>query len=541
MNKLILILAGCMVSATTFAQNAPFRATAFVREWAFESDDADEALTLLGVNTNLYQPATLNLTNWAELATNVISSLPYQAPLPAGTDGEWLTLSGGLPDWAALPSSTNLPSLTVTNTAAFLSNVIVSTNLTVGGQVLVKDGTAAKPAHSFSDFPTDGIDHYGAGNIVEVILGGAKAAQFGFQFKLRSDKDFGWTSSTADSSFAAAPDVRLARDAANTLAQRNGTTAQTNRIYGTWTDGSNGEWTEVSYEGAGTATPYAVFAARENGTGGDNPGVKLLTKGTGAFVVDNPSTTAGNARGANAVDGQLARSAATEVASGNYSAVVGGFRNTASGQYSSVFGGYQNTASGEMAGVGGGFYNTASGGRSFVTGGQGNAAGGPYSRAGGYFSSSPRQGQDSFASGYFAERGDAQKSSLAAFRASNLNTQTNLTLGGGELSASTALAIPNNHTWTFTGTVTGHSLTAGTPRETAAYEVKGQITRGANAAATTLVWSAVTVNYEADAAWDVALAADTTNGALDVKVTGNNETAVRWLLDLQFGQVGGTE
>ena len=37
-------------------------------------------------------------------------------------------------------------------------------------------------------------------------------------------------------------DVRLYRDAAATLAQRNGTTAQAFKVYNTYTDASNGEW-----------------------------------------------------------------------------------------------------------------------------------------------------------------------------------------------------------------------------------------------------------------------------------------------------------
>jgi hypothetical protein len=84
-------------------------------------------------------------------------------------------------------------------------------------------------------------------------------------------------------------------------------------------------------------------------------------------------------------------------------------------------------------------------------------------------------------------------------------------------------------------------MTAGTPRETAGYTVEGGITRGANAAATAICGTpTVTVLWEDDAAWDIAIAADTTNGALDIKATGNDEAAVRWLATLYITQFGGT-
>lgn len=77
------------------------------------------------------------------------------------------------------------------------------------------------------------------------------------------------------SGVAASPsviDLRLFRDAANTLAQRNGTNAQTFRVYNTFTDASNYErgflrWSsnvfEVGPEAAGTGTtrPMRITAA----------------------------------------------------------------------------------------------------------------------------------------------------------------------------------------------------------------------------------------------------------------------------------------
>ena len=91
----------------------------------------------------------------------------------------------------------------------------------------------------------------------------------------------------------------------------------------------------------------------------------------------------GDPRGLHAVDLQSARTAATQVASGDYSVIGGGLDNTASGNYATVGGGAGNTASGAAATVGGGFFNTASGWYATVGGGSGNIASGDAATVGG--------------------------------------------------------------------------------------------------------------------------------------------------------------
>lgn len=87
---------------------------------------------------------------------------------------------------------------------------------------------------------------------------------------IRSDAYFGWASSTTVGT--PGDDLALFRDAANTLAQRRGTNAQTFRLYNTYTDGSNYErgfmrWAtnvlEIGAEvaGTGTARNLAILAA----------------------------------------------------------------------------------------------------------------------------------------------------------------------------------------------------------------------------------------------------------------------------------------
>jgi hypothetical protein len=139
-----------------------------------------------------------------------------------------------------------------------------------------------------------------------------------------------------------------------------------------------------------------------------NVNAAIRPKGTGAILASVPdgTITGGNARGTNAVDLQLSRNNANQVASGNFSVIVGGVNsrvtannsfigageansisasfatigggrsNTISQSDATICGGQTNTASGQHSFVGSGNLNTASGQYSAVTGGQSNTASG---------------------------------------------------------------------------------------------------------------------------------------------------------------------
>ena len=93
-----------------------------------------------------------------------------------------------------------------------------------------------------------------------------------------------------------------------------------------------------------TATTVSLTAT----TPATNVGVAVVPKGTGALTaqVAEGTSAGGNARGQYAVDWQMLRTNATDVASGNYSTIPGGRRCTASGQYSFATG-FRATASGD--------------------------------------------------------------------------------------------------------------------------------------------------------------------------------------------------
>ncbi|MBL7973935.1 MAG: hypothetical protein JNJ85_03420, partial [Candidatus Kapabacteria bacterium] len=92
-----------------------------------------------------------------------------------------------------------------------------------------------------------------------------------------------------------------------------------------------------------TSTQNNVTIKADDGSTA-NISLVLAPKGNGALIADKPdgAATGGNARGINAVDLQIGRISATQVASGDYSTLVGGYRNTASSLYAVALGGSDN-------------------------------------------------------------------------------------------------------------------------------------------------------------------------------------------------------
>lgn len=121
-----------------------------------------------------------------------------------------------------------------------------------------------------------------------------------------------------------------------------------------------------------SATDNAI--PRFNGTTGKP--VPLQT--SSVLITDDgaiqASGTGGNARGQYAVDLQVVRANATEVASQPYATIAGGRNNTASASFAAVAGGTGNTSSATYASIGGGNTNTASGNGAHVGGGISNSA-----------------------------------------------------------------------------------------------------------------------------------------------------------------------
>ncbi len=204
--------------------------------------------------------------------------------------------------------------------------------------------------------------------------------------------------------------------------------------------------------------------------------------------------TPGNARGQYAVDLQISRNIASQVASGDYSTIGGGYgniasasystvaggqsnkaggdystvaggqSNTAGGDYSTVAGGYRNTANGQYSTVAGGYRNTANGDRSFIGSGQLNSASGNYSTVGG--------GIEHKASGFSSCVGGGSQNtasddySTVAGGRMNRATQYSSCVAGGQQNTASGNTSTIGGGWLNTASGQ-HSVIAGGARNTA--------------------------------------------------------------------------
>ena len=284
-----------------------------------------------------------------------------------------------------------------------------------------------------------------------------------------------------------------------------------------------------------------------------NGNMVVSPNGTGAFVADDDATA--DARGDYAVDMQLSRANADEVASGNYSVVGGGRDNTASGHHSTVGGGRNNTASGYYySTVGGGRNNTASGYCSTVGGGGGNEASGDWSTVGGgytneasnYYSTvgggytntasgsystvpggrdalADKYGQRAYAAGEFAAQGDCQQSDLVARNATtDATANVELFLDGND----DQLTIPTDTAWAFDILITAAEQGMANAKK---FHRTGLVVNDGGSttiAAEDTIGTDLTIG--SPGAWAVDIDVDDTNDALKIEVTGEAATNIRW-------------
>jgi hypothetical protein len=178
-----------------------------------------------------------------------------------------------------------------------------------------------------------------------------------------------------------------------------------------------------------------------------NAPLVLQPQGTGALQAQltDSTVTGGNARGANAVDWQTTRSAASQVASGSASFVGGGGSNSATGFNATVVGGAANSATNNYAFVGGGLSNSANFGMSGVVAGYSNQA----------------LGFLNLVAGGYANSGTSN--STAATQSATMNGTTAVTLSASNASIKVGQLIIgtsiNSFPYTYVTAISGTSLT----------------------------------------------------------------------------------
>jgi len=305
-----------------------------------------------------------------------------------------------------------------------------------------------------------------------------------------------------------------------------------------------------------TASPNATVnvCALEATGATTNVAVAIVPKGTGAVMFSVPDGTAagGDARGANAIDLQAYRTAASQVASAVRSTVVGN-SNRASGSFSAAVGsgcqatglfatavGSNATAAQYGAALG---YDVDAGNTAVVVGAQSSASGYASVALGnacvasqwgavatGFVAKADRVGMRAHAHDRFAASGDSQRVDFGLYAKTTdatpqtmllgktYNTTAQLTIASGKILHATVHVI---------GSKSDGSAIAIYQRQVAIANVGGT---------TALVGSVNTIGSDTAAGTSLSIAADNTNGSLKIEVTGIAGETWRW-----FASVSGAE
>lgn len=223
-----------------------------------------------------------------------------------------------LPTTGTLATLTGAESLTGKVQLGITAPTVNTTPLTISGYSLT--GAAASPMVSLAgtwnttgmptaiDLNVTDTASNAASLLLDLRVGGVSQASISKNGQLNTNRiftggvgvgtgifnnnivmaDLGSIHWTGSSSYSAA-DLALRRDGAGILAQRNGTNAQIDRIYKTWTSASVGAWAEID---AGVAAADTLtIGSRSNGGAAGMTKLDVLVDGTSAL--DYGKTTAG--------------------------------------------------------------------------------------------------------------------------------------------------------------------------------------------------------------------------------------------------------
>jgi len=232
-------------------------------------------------------------------------------------------------------------------------------------------------------------------------------------------------------------------------------------------------------------------------------------------------------------------------ASGDYATAGGGYSNTVSGSYATVGGGGQNTASGIDATVGGGQNNVASGQSSTVGGGVSNnvaavdatigggtgnvisATAAAATIPGGYRAQATHYGELAYASGMFANPGDAQFSLYVLRNSTTSASATPLYLDG----TGAQISIAPGRTVAFEILVAARDNSG----NSAAYRFQGVVENIGFGAV--LLSPSGGILHEDVPSWDSALAVSGSNLVIQA-LGGTSASPVRWVAVVRTAEVG---
>jgi hypothetical protein len=243
----------------------------------------------------------------------------------------------------------------------------------------------------------------------------------------------------------------------------------------------------------------------------NNVGVFLLPKGAGALTaaVADGTVAGGGPRGANAVDWQTARGAASQVASGFAATICGGLQNTASGSYAAVLGGANNIADA--------IYSEAGGDASHTHG---------------------RQASRVWSSGQFNAVGDCQKGLAHLLRAITTGTASAYATADMQPpSGANNCALQLNSAMCVRLRAIARDYGSGAAALFQAPDLL--VTCGSTRATLAFASGVPTImtmvqSIGSTAGWGITVSPDTTYGGLLVAVTGAAARTVHWQVDPEF-------
>jgi hypothetical protein len=196
--------------------------------------------------------------------------------------------------------------------------------------------------------------------------------------------------------------------------------------------------------------------------------------------------------------------------------------------------GQQAKASGLRA-VAIGYSALATATRSYALSAYGNATQAYGATLFGARAASSVQGKAAYGPAYLVGQGEVQGGMLVCTVQTTDATASTLTTTNDSASTTNQVILPNNSAYFFSGTIIAREqASAGT--DVGAWEIKGAISREANAASTVLVKSTID-DFNVPTGWAVALTADTTNGGLAITVTGAAATNIRWVATINTSEV----
>lgn len=229
------------------------------------------ALTITGGTQTASFPALSLTQTWNAVGTTFTGALVNVTDTASAAASKLMDLQVG-----GTPVAYVLKSGRIVTSSTYQTGGISGSEAPTGGRAIV--------------FRSGGIEFMDASNNRDYYMGGVG-------FTSGSTRFFGFSSGT---DAASATDVALYRDAASVLAQRVATTAQTFRLYNTWTDASNYERLGLTW-----ATNVIRIGAANAGTGTARV-MTLDYGGTTTAAISVPITS-----GAVTFGGQVATPAGT--------------------------------------------------------------------------------------------------------------------------------------------------------------------------------------------------------------------------------------